>query len=346
MRTPPAAPAPSLFENTIRFKRLWPRRRRRAWHARCYSRAVVEGPMGLRKFALILPVAALIAGCQSSSKESARQQELEQRVQQLERQLLEAQMASPSPSAPPAAYAESPLPAPAPVQHARAPRTRTAPPPVARTQAPRPAPSAPAPVVAERHPSAEPIEPRDDDEVYDSRRNEPVEPRATTMVLPEGTELHLVLEQPLSSVNSRPGDPVTARVERAVSDDGRVVLPGGTVLQGRVSEARGSGRVSGRARVAVDFDRIVVRGRTQELEVSPVVVEAPGEGSRDAKVVGGSAAAGAVLGAIAGGGKGAVKGAVLGAGAGGAAVLMTKGKEVDMPAGSHWTVRLRNSVRL
>jgi type IV secretory pathway VirB10-like protein len=302
--------------------------------------------MGFRKFALILPVAALIAGCQASDKESARQQELEQRVQQLERQLLEAQMASPSP-APPAAYVESPLPAPAPVQ--RAPRTRTAPPPVERRQAPPRTASRtaepPAPPV-ERHPSAEPIEPRDDDEGYGVRREEPVEPRATAMVLPEGTELQLVLEQPLSSVRNHAGDTVTARVERAVSEDGRIVLPGGTLLQGRVTEARGSGRVSGRARVAVDFDRIVVRGRTQELEVSPVVAEAPGEGSRDAKVVGGSAAAGAILGAIANGGKGAVKGAVIGAGAGGAAVLVTKGKEIDMPAGSRWTVRLRNSVRL
>jgi hypothetical protein len=98
--------------------------------------------------------------------------------------------------------------------------------------------------------------------------------------------------------------------------------------------------------VAVDFDRIVVRGRTQELDVSPVVVEAPGEGARDAKVVGGSAAGGAILGAIADGGKGAVKGAVIGAAAGGAAVLATKGKEVEMPAGSRWTVRVRNTVRL
>ena len=294
--------------------------------------------MGLRKFALILPVAALVAGCQSENKDSARQQELEQRVQQLERQLLEAQSASPSPAAP-LAYVESPLPAPAPVQ-----RPRTSAPP--RAQAPRRSAPPVAPPVAERRPAVERIEPRDDDEGFDSRRGEPVEPRATAMVLPEGTELQLVLEQPLSSTNSHAGDTVTARVERAVSEDGRIVLPGGTVLQGRVTEARGSGRVSGRARVAVDFDRIVVRGRTQELEVSPVVVEAPGEGARDAKVVGGSAAAGAILGAIADGGKGAVKGAVIGAGAGGAAVLITKGKEIEMPAGSRWTVRLKNTVRL
>jgi hypothetical protein len=216
-------------------------------------------------------------------------------------------------------------------------------------RAPQPRPSAPPAqresIPAER-PSAEPYDRGDDDEPYDARRDEPVVTRPTSMVLPEGTELQLVLEQPLSSATSRAGEEVTARVERATSEDGSIALPGGTVLHGRVSDARPSGRVSGRARLAVDFDRIVVRGRTHELDAATVVVEAPGEGGRDAKIVGGSAAAGAVLGAISGGGKGAVKGAVIGAGAGGAAVLVTKGKEVQLPAGSRWTVRLRNSVRL
>jgi hypothetical protein len=113
-----------------------------------------------------------------------------------------------------------------------------------------------------------------------------------------------------------------------------------------VTDARSSGRVSGRARVAVEFDRIVVRGRTHELDASTVVAEAPSESGRDAKIVGGSAAAGAVLGAIANGTRGAVRGAVIGAAGGGAAVLVTKGREVELPAGSRWTVRVRNSVRL
>jgi type IV secretory pathway VirB10-like protein len=193
----------------------------------------------------------------------------------------------------------------------------------------------------ERIPSAEPA-----DDNGDSDRGEMVEARPTRMVLPEGTELTLVLETAVSSSTSNEGDPVVARVERAVSDDGRIVLPGGTVLQGRVTEAQASGRVKGRARVAVDFDRIVVRGRTHELDASPVVAEAAGEGGKDAKTVGGAAAAGAIIGAIADGKKGAVRGAVIGAGAGGAAVLVTKGKDVELPSGSRWTVRLRNSLRL
>jgi hypothetical protein len=324
--------------------------------------------MALRKFVMILPVAALVAGCQADKK-TGREQELEQRVQTLERQLLEAQMASPSPqpmadasSFQPAAGATA-APAPAQVRTAPAPVERPQTvwhPPATSSRAGRTSPAsrqkAPAPSRTARRddvrtqpedqepfdggrPSAEPMGRGDDD------RMEQVETR-TSMVLPEGTELQLVLEQPLSSATSRPGDTVTARVERAVSEDGRVILPGGTVLQGRVVEARSSGRVSGRARLAVDFDRIVVRGRTHELDASTIVAEAPSESGRDAKIVGGSAAAGAVLGAIANGRRGAVRGAIIGAGAGGAAVLVNKGKEVEMPSGSRWTIRVRNQVRL
>jgi type IV secretory pathway VirB10-like protein len=322
--------------------------------------------MAFRKFALMLPVAILVAGCQTDKKTAAgREQELEQRVQTLERQLLEAQMSSPSPAAP-ASTVEPETTASSPVVAERqvVVRTRTAPAPVVRTQTQRSpsASTAPArtasrrgdvsaePIGSERigrRPSAEPVGDDDDEATYErTDRVEVVQPRATSMVLPEGTELQLVLEEPLSSATSRPGDTVTARVERATSEDGSIVLPGGTVLQGRVTDTRSSGRVSGRARVAVDFDRIVVRGRTHELDVSTIVAEAPSESGRDAKVVGGSAAAGAILGAIADGKKGAVRGAVIGAGAGGAAVLVTKGREIEMPAGSRWTVRLRNSVRL
>jgi hypothetical protein len=142
------------------------------------------------------------------------------------------------------------------------------------------------------------------------------------------------------------GDRVTARVESAVSDDGNVVLPGGTVLHGRVSEAEGAGRVKGRARLAVAFDRIVVRGRSYPLQATVLSAIAEDSHARDAKVIGGSAVAGAIIGGIKGGKSGAAKGAIIGAGAGTGAVMVTKGKEVEMPAGSRWVVRTRNSLRL
>ena len=144
----------------------------------------------------------------------------------------------------------------------------------------------------------------------------------------------------------RAGDSVTARVEGATDPAGRVALPGGTVLRGTVVEARQSGRVKGRARLSVDFDRIVVRGKTHELEASPITVEAPDDHGRDAKIVGGAAAAGAIIGAIADGKEGFAKGAVIGGAGGTGAVLLTRGHDIQIPAGSRFTVTVKDSVRL
>ena len=73
-------------------------------------------------------------------------------------------------------------------------------------------------------------------------------PRREIVVIPGGTELRVVLETGLSSETSQDGERVVARVERATTEDGRVVLPGGTVLRGRVVRAESAGRVSAAAR--------------------------------------------------------------------------------------------------
>lgn len=166
------------------------------------------------------------------------------------------------------------------------------------------------------------------------------------LVLAPGSKLTLRFENALSSETSRAGDSVTARVETATDADGRVALPGGAVLRGRVVDARQAGRVKGRARVSVDFDRIVVRGRVHELDASTITVEAPDDHGRDAKIVGGSAAAGAIIGAIKDGKEGFAKGALIGGAGGTGAVLLTRGRDIQIPAGSRFTVTVKDTVRL
>jgi len=292
----------------------------------------------------------LLAACQAAPQKSASEpqngQDLEKRVAELERR------ATPSPAAtaaPEPAW-EQQLP-PAPEAHppaaraSRAPaasRGHEAPAPSRRAASSRPVP--PPPVVATREPvdrittRPEPVErPIDSGEPGVRRIDEPED--AERVTIPAGTQLSLVLETPVSSATSRPGDRVTARVERATSEDGRVLLPGGTVLRGHVLDARSSGRVSGRARVAVAFDQIVVRGRTQRLDTTEIEAVAPDSHERDAAIIGGGAAAGAIIGGLTH--KGAGKGAVIGGIAGTGAVLATKGKEVELPSGSRWTVRVK-----
>lgn len=293
---------------------------------------------------LALALGALLAACQSAADKSAEQQkkqDLEKRVAELERQ------ATPSPgvtvvpepawetqlqAAPPAAAPARARQAPAP-SRATAPR-RSAEPPVASGRG-EPDRITTGPESAERPAEAGDASPRGRDE----------QERAERVTIPAGTQLTLVLETPLSSATSHAGDRVEARVERATSEDGRVLLPGGTVLKGKVVDAQSSGRVKGRARLAVAFDQIVVRGRTQRLDTTEIEATAADSHERDAAVIGGGAAAGAIVGAITGGGKGAKKGAIIGGAAGTGAVLATKGKEVELPAGSRWTVRVKDSVK-
>jgi type IV secretory pathway VirB10-like protein len=199
----------------------------------------------------------------------------------------------------------------------------------------------------DRAPAAEPIDiPADETRRGESEATMAREPNRDRLTIPAGTELQLVLESGLGSATSQVGDPVTARVARATSPDGRVLLPGGTVLKGRVYRADAAGRVKGKARLSVDFDRIVVRGVEHRLDTTAIDVEGPDSHGRDAAIIGGGTVGGAIIGGILGGGKGAKKGAVVGAVGGTGAVLATRGKDVEIPAGSNWTVRVKDRIAL
>jgi hypothetical protein len=195
------------------------------------------------------------------------------------------------------------------------------------------------PAAPRREPAAEPVERSD--------RAEPIDRpvvRREAFSIPAGTELQLVLENDLSSATSHVGDAVTARVSRATGPDGTVALPGGAVLKGRVYRADAAGRVKGRSRLSVDFDRIVVRGVEHRVDTTAIDVQGPDSHGRDAAIIGGSTIGGAIVGGILGGGSGAKKGAVVGAVGGTGAVLATKGKDVQIPSGSRWTVKVKDRV--
>jgi len=199
----------------------------------------------------------------------------------------------------------------------------------------------------DRAPAAEPIDiPTDDPRRAAAEPVTAPEPNQDRLSLAAGTELQLVLEKGLSSATSHVGEPVTARVARATAPDGRIVLPGGTVLKGKVYRADAAGRVKGKSRLAVDFDRIVVRGVEHRLDTTAIDIEGPDSHGRDAAIIGGSTVGGAIVGGILGGGSGAKKGAVVGVLGGTGAVLATRGKDVEIPAGSNWTVRVKDRVAL
>jgi hypothetical protein len=171
-------------------------------------------------------------------------------------------------------------------------------------------------------------------------------PVVREFTVPDGTSLRLDLVTPLDSDSSRVEDTVRATLREAVTVEGTTVLPVGTELTGTVTEAEGSGRVKGRARLGFRFTTLRTGAERHEIQTAPISLEAEATKGDDAKKIGIGAGIGAAVGAIAGGASGAAKGAAIGAGGGTGVVLATKGKEVRLGAGANVTARLTAPLRV
>lgn len=171
-------------------------------------------------------------------------------------------------------------------------------------------------------------------------------PTPRPRVVASGTALPIVLKEALSTKTAQPEQRVAAELAEDVVVDGDVLLPAGSEVRGHVVSSLRSGRVKGKAQLVVAFDQVHAGGKTYRIDATGLDVTAGKSTGKDAKIVGGAAAGGVLIGAIAGGGSGAAKGGLIGGAAGGAAVLATRGKEVELPAGSRHTIELKKSLRL
>lgn len=179
-----------------------------------------------------------------------------------------------------------------------------------------------------------------------ARPTHPAAPARVIVTLPAGTELRAALQMTASSRTSHVGDLVLAELLEAVSHDGHVVLPRGSELRGRVTAAVPSGRVKGRARLALVFDEVDVRGQRHALATRAIDITAASGKKRDILLIGGGAGAGGLIGGLVDGKKGAGLGVLIGAGAGTGAALATKGKEVELAAGQQLRLELTEAATL
>ena len=160
---------------------------------------------------------------------------------------------------------------------------------------------------------------------------------AHAQTIPSGTSVSVRLGQTISSDKARSGDSWAGTLANDVVVDGRVVARRGDRVQGRVVDAKASGRLSGTALLALQLASIngtpVVTGTVSRKGGS--------HKGRDAGAIGGTAAAGAIIGALAGGGKGAAIGAGAGAAAGTAGAAATGKKDIRIPVETILTFRVR-----
>jgi hypothetical protein len=171
-------------------------------------------------------------------------------------------------------------------------------------------------------------------------------PTYREVTLPAGTTLPLELKSAVASDTSKVEDTVRASLRRAITVDGKQVLPAGTEVVGSVTSVERSGRVKGRARVAFRFSSLQYSGDRYDIRTEPIGRLAPATKGEDATKIGIGAGAGAAVGALLGGGSGAAKGAAIGGAGGTGVVLATRGKEVRLGPGSQVNTKLTSPLTI
>jgi len=163
---------------------------------------------------------------------------------------------------------------------------------------------------------------------------------ARDVTIPSGTILRLTLSTSVASDTSQVEDAVAAELRNAVMVGDRTALPPGARVSGFVRAVDRSGRVKGRARLALDFTSVTSGGRRYAMSAEHFSRQASATKGEDATKIGIGAGAGAVIGGLLGGKKGAAQGAAVGGGAGTGLVLATRGKEVRLPSGTDVSIQL------
>jgi hypothetical protein len=169
---------------------------------------------------------------------------------------------------------------------------------------------------------------------------------ARRVTIPEGTVLRIRLDTTAASNTSHVEDQVYGRLVNAIVINGRTVVPANSKVVGSVINANRSGRVKGRATLAVRFHQLAPAGddETYRIRTTAWSRTAAATKGEDATKIAAPALGGAVIGALAGGKKGAAIGAGVGGGAGTAVVLSTRGQEVRVGRGSVLVVRLSSPL--
>ena len=166
-------------------------------------------------------------------------------------------------------------------------------------------------------------------------------PSSARGTIPVGQEMDVRLSNSLSSETSTVEQRFEATTVVDLMQDGRVLVPAGSVIQGVVSAVDKAGRIDRDGSLTLSFDRLRVRGREYDIRAAATQVFE----SRGIRDEAGTAGVGAGVGGIVGGILGGVKGAILGAAIGaGGAIAATDGKDISLPAGSIVRIRMDTPV--
>jgi hypothetical protein len=183
---------------------------------------------------------------------------------------------------------------------------------------------------------------------------------AEEITLPPGTKIPLALKHAITTKSAHEGDAVYAETTFPVVVNDRIIIPAGSYVQGTVSNVKRPGRIKGRAEVLVHFNTLILpngytlllpgavdnvpgmdNGHMKDKEGT---VQGDGNKAKDVGRVAEATATGGLIGAAVDGGKGAATGAAGGGIIGLATVLLSRGPDLRLEAGSTMETVLERPV--
>lgn len=173
-----------------------------------------------------------------------------------------------------------------------------------------------------------------------------VETSSHAVTIPAGTRISVRTIDAIDSSKNHVGYRFQASLEEPLWVDGKVVVPKGADVYGRLDESKETGTFAGRSQLKLQLTGIVVNGQTLPLVTGEYEVSGKSKTESTAKRTVGGAAIGSIIGALAGGGKGAAIGAGTGAGVGAGSEIITKGDQVKIPSETLLDFTLEQSVTI
>ncbi len=173
-----------------------------------------------------------------------------------------------------------------------------------------------------------------------------------TAQIPAGTVIEVEMVTPVATKTSNIGDPIEAKLTKAVVVNGVLVAEEGASVRGTIADLQRASKSKSeedRAYLKFRFSELETVGGDKKINATVTNSEgklaAKGTGTRDKLIIGGSTVAGAVVGQVIGKDtKSTIIGAVGGAVVGTGVALSVKGHELEVPQGSKVTIRIDDPV--
>jgi len=176
--------------------------------------------------------------------------------------------------------------------------------------------------------------------------------------VPAGTALMVKLDTTLATFSNKAGDPFQAKLSQPVMLGGRIVIPEGAMVEGRVTRVSEPRRISGKPSIAILPEAVIFpngeryfldatlvdtnRGRGSDVDTEGRFKGSGFDKSDKVETAAGTAG-GMLIGGLAGGPVGVVVGGAVGAGAT-TVHWLVKHRSAILPAGTELTLELNRPL--